>query len=98
MEYEDDVPTFGFVLPEPVAHGTQATDVDGDEWVFDAAEDAWVRIPVCSICYDPSVGTYGPSNEPLCGDCRDEEGFCSCGDVLKDCDACNESESESENE
>lgn len=45
-------------------------------------------IPECVNCYDPAVGTYGPDNESMCACCRDMEGFCSCGGLLKECENC----------
>ncbi len=52
---------------------------------------------MCYDCGDKSIGTYGEDNKPLCAEHKEEGGFCSCGDIKKECDLCG-SDDESDDE
>lgn len=44
----------------------------------------------CEECGDPATGRYGPDEHirSLCADCRDDGGFCSCGNLRDECPYC----------
>jgi hypothetical protein len=67
---------------------------DGTDVVVEECEHEEACGCPCATCDDKQVvGTYGPNNTPLCGDCRDIGGFCSCGDMADEC-GCEEDEEE----
>lgn len=50
----------------------------------------WLNGESFCECGEKACGTYGPDNKELCEECRDDEGWCSCGNKEEECDVCGE--------
>jgi hypothetical protein len=62
---------------------------DIERKIEDAVEFIDEEMKHCDECYCGDVaGTYGEHSERLCEDCRDEKGFCSCGEIKEECMTC----------
>jgi hypothetical protein len=56
---------------------------------FEDPSKPYFVVPDCDECWcTEAIGTYGEQNIALCEDCRDEKGFCSCGDIKEECMIC----------
>jgi len=71
--------------PQPKMNPTQTTQqIKMDSY------QKWLNGESFCECGEKACGTYGPDNKELCEECRDDEGWCSCGNKEEECDVCGE--------
>jgi len=77
-----------------VEHEIEATFSGSDDFNYKYPDETTIGEEDCSHCWtDKANGTYGEDEEALCEECRDENGYCSCGKLSEDCD-CEESDND----
>lgn len=75
---------FAEMLQQPAGE-PQPEECDDDRHNVDEHCPTCGHRSECDECGDPAIGNYGDNLRPLCADCRDDGGFCSCGYVREEC-------------